>query len=332
MAPKFVGTKFYKWPIPGKFQTFGEELDLLDNTIHHTKEDIILPSNTLMFNAAGRELQRLQPMIKHLSYRIGKHKLLEKIASALHRLLGEQRDAEYKDKEDLISLTMQYIEVFSKGGRTKWVKEYKAIKNTSDNPLPQAQYLCPAGLVKRALIEETMNQLLAWDVIELSTSETASPMVLVWQNNKWRFCVDFHQLNSVIIGDAYPMLRFDYMFSTLAESKYFMLLDALKGYHQVEIEAADREKSAFVSHKGLYQYKRSPFGLKNAPAQFQRLMDRIIGGLRWQTTLVYIGDLLLYSTTWQNHLSHLETIMDSAKDAGLVFSLEKYSFGFNNVK
>ena len=75
------------------------------------------------------------------------------------------------------------------------------------------------------------------------------------------------------------MLRVDYVFSTLAGSRYFTLLDALKVYHQVEIEEADRDKTAFVSHKGLYQYKRLPFGLKNAPAQFQRLMDRIIGGL-----------------------------------------------------
>ena len=177
-----------------------------------------------------------------------------------------------------------------------------------------------------------MNQLLAWDVIEPSKSTTASPVVLVWQNNKWRFCMDFRQLNSITIGDAYSMLRSDYVFSTLAGSKYFTLLDALKGDHQVEIEEADREKTAFVSYKGLYQFKRLPFGLKNAPAQFQRLMDKIIGGLRWQAALVYIDDLLIYSTTWQDHLSHLETIMKAAQDAGLVFSLEKCSFGFCDVK
>ena len=83
-----------------------------------------------------------------------------------------------------------------------------------------------------------------------------------------------------MIGDSYLMLRSDYVFSTLAGSKYFSLLDVLKGYHQVEIEEADRGKTAFVSHKGLYQYKGLPFVLKNPPAQFQRLMDKIIGGLR----------------------------------------------------
>ena len=76
------------------------------------------------------------------------------------------------------------------------------------------------------------------------------------------------------------MLRSDYVFSTLAGSKYFSLLDALKGYHLVEIEEADRGKTAFVLHKGLYQYKRLPFELKNASAQFQWLMDKIISGLR----------------------------------------------------
>lgn len=69
------------------------------------------------------------------------------------------------------------------------------------------------------------------------------------------------------------------MFYTLAGRRYFILLDALKGYHQMEIHLRDWEKIAFISHKGLYQYKRLPFGLKNGPAQFQRMMDQIIGAL-----------------------------------------------------
>ena len=93
------------------------------------------------------------------------------------------------------------------------------------------------------------------------------------------------------------MLRSDYVFSTLARKRFFTLLDAIKGYHQVELEENDKYKTAFISHKGLFQFKRLPFGLKNALAQFQRLMDEVIGGLRWQAALVYIDDLLIYSSS-----------------------------------
>ena len=87
-------------------------------------------------------------------------------------------------------------------------------------------------------------------------------------------------------------------------------------------------------HISAYQYKRLPFGLKNVPAQFQQLIGKIIGGLRWQAALVYIDDLLarIYSAAWPEHLSHPQVIFKAARGAGLVFSLEKCSFEFSDVK
>jgi len=128
------------------------------------------------------------------------------------------------------------------------------------------------------------------------------------------------------------MLQADYVFSTLAGRWYFTLLDVLKSYHQIEIHPKDREKTAFISHKGLYQYKRLLFGLKNGPAQFQRMMDHIIGALQWQAALVYSDDLLIYSNLWTDHMSDLRTILRAAGDAGLVFSLEKCRFRYVDIK
>lgn len=159
------------------------------------------------------------------------------------------------------------------------MKSYQATINI-EGPLPPPQHACLVGPAKKKIIQESIDQLLSWDVIEKFNSTTASPVVLVWQNNKWRFCVDFRTLNAITIGDAYPMLRSDYVFATLTGKRYFTLLDALKGYHQVEIEEKDCPKTAFVSHDGLYQFKRLPFGLRNTPAQVQRLMDKVIGGLK----------------------------------------------------
>lgn len=148
----------------------------------------------------------------------------------------------------------EFHDVFSTGEN---IGRVTTVKATIDliGPLPPAQPNRPVGPAKRAIIDETIDQLISWDVVEKSISPTASPVVLVWQTDKWRFCVDFRALNAVTKGDAYPMLRSDYVFAALADKKYFSLMDAIKGYHQLEIDEKDRHKTAFISHRGLYQYK-----------------------------------------------------------------------------
>lgn len=235
-------------------------------------------------------------------------------------------------REQIIELVMKHDKAFSDGSRIGRVKGFKANIDTGQNKLPAPAHVRQMGPGKRASLDQTIEKLLEWDIIEPSTSPTAAPVVLVWQNNKWRFCVDYRALNAVTAGDAYPMLRSDHIFSTLASKRFFSLLDALKGYHQVEIEDQDKHKTAFISHRGLYQFKTLPMGLKNAPAQFQRMMDEILGGLRWEAALVYIDDLLVYSPDFETHLKHLEQVLIAAERAGLVFSLDKCKFGFDDLK
>ena len=185
-APPLISKDFYQRLIAGTFQTLDEELDFLANTIHDTgkviaKDDTPLPSEMLTFSMTGKEFPRPHPMIKErLPRTISKAELLKKIASAPHRIPGEQRDAENEDEvppfahipdwkptdlienitkddikmghgltsaqqEGLIELIMSYVEVFGKVGRIGLVKGYKATVNTGDNPLPHAQHLRPAG-------------------------------------------------------------------------------------------------------------------------------------------------------------------------------------------
>jgi len=164
---------------------------------------------------------------------------------------------------------------FSDGKSIGHVRGYSVPINTGNNPLPPPQAPRPTGPAKRDAIDTAIEELLNWNVIEPSTSPTASPVV--WQNNKWRFCVDYRPVNAVTISDAYPLLRPDFVFSALANKQYFSIFVAVKGYHQVDIDEEDRHKTAFICHRGLFQYKRLPFGLKNAPGQYQRLMDRVLG-------------------------------------------------------
>jgi hypothetical protein len=237
-----------------------------------------------------------------------------------------------EQQHELRQLLAEFDMVFSDGITIGRVKMAPIRLDTGDNPLPSPAQLRPLGPAKRQVVSDTLVQLLNWDVVEPSESCTASAVVLVWQNNKWRFCVDFRALNAITTRDAYPMLRSDYIFSSLAGKRFFSALDAVKGYHQMEIDESDRHKTAFITHRGLFQFKRLPFGLRNAPAQFQRMMDAILGSLRWEAALCYIDDVLVFSDTWDQHIAHLRQLFSSCKTAGLMFSKEKCRFGFSELK
>lgn len=185
---------------------------------------------------------------------------------------------------------------------------------------------------KRKVIDEAIDQMLAWDVIEPSDSSTSYPVLLVRQNDKWRFCVDFRGLNEVTVTDTYPLPRADDIFDNLSGSTIFSALDAVKGHHQLPVAEEDRWKTAFTCHRGLFQYKRIPFGLKNAPAWFQRLMDSMLGATRWNGAMVYLDDIIVYSSRLDHHLNTLRFILSRAKDMGLKFDPKKCHFALPSLK
>ena len=180
--------------------------------------------------------------------------------------------------------------------------------------------------------DDSIDQLLEWDVIEPSHSRVGYPVVLVKQHDKWRFCVDYRNLNLATTGQVYPMTRTDFFFDALHGKSVFSILDAARGYHQLPIAEDDRWKTAFLTQRGLYQYKRMPFGLKNVPLQFQCFMDSVLGSLRWTSALVYIDDILVFSDTLEPHASHLATLLDSAIAVGLKFNPAKCHFASPSLR
>lgn len=238
-----------------------------------------------------------------------------------------------RQRTELMNILDEFKNCFSDGSTIGHVDpSFFQARIDTVGPLPPPQQNRPVGPGKRAVIDETIESLIAWDVIEPSNSPTAAAVVLVWQNEKWRFCIDFCPTNRLTKGDAYPMLRSDYVFSALADKQCFSMLDAVKGYHQMEIVLEDRHKTAFISHRGLYQYKRLPFGLRNAPAIFQRMMDKMLGSLRWQAALVYIDDVIVFSGDWADHLAHLRVLLRSPERIGLKFHVGKCRFAYANLE
>ena len=168
-------------------------------------------------------------------------------------------------------------------------------------------------------------------VIQPSNSPWSSPVVMVRKKDgSHRFCVDYRALNSVTKADTYPLPRIDDLLDQLNGARYFSTLDLASGFWQVQMEPASREKTAFVTPHGLYEFLVMPFGLTNAPAVFQRLMQKVLNGLNpesgKQFVVAYLDDILIFSETLQDHLTHLQKVINRLKTANLKLKPTKCMF------
>ena len=128
------------------------------------------------------------------------------------------------------------------------------------------------------------------------------------------------------VKDSYPLPRMDECLDSLGDAIFFSTFDANCGYWQLDVDVRDRAKTAFVCHRGCFEYLRMPFGLCNAPASFQRAMDVILAAYRWKTCLVYLDDVIVFSKTFEEHLKNVSDILHCLKEAGFSLKLAKCSF------
>ena len=176
-------------------------------------------------------------------------------------------------------------------------------------------------------VKAHINQLLEAQVIRESCSPYASPIVLVKKKDgSLRMCVDYRQLNSKTRRDAFPLPRIDESLDALSGSQWFSTLDLASGYNQVPVAEKDKPKTAFCTPFGLFEFNRMPFGLCNAPGTFQRLMERIFGAQHFQTLLLYLDDVIVFSSSVDEHLVRLEAVLSRLQQEQLKVKLEKCCF------
>jgi hypothetical protein len=161
-------------------------------------------------------------------------------------------------------------------------------------------------------------------MIWTSKSPFSSKIVLVRKkNNELRMCVDYRRLNSVTKKDAYALPRVEEILENLSGNKFFTVLDAKSGYHQVEIKEEHKEKTAFtVGALGFYEFNRMPFVLSNSPATYQRLMEECLGELHLNISFIFLDDLIIFSKTLEKHLERLQLVFDRLRKAGLKLSVK----------
>ena len=173
------------------------------------------------------------------------------------------------------------------------------------------------------VVRSKLQQMETDGVIEPSNSEWAFPIVLVRnKDGSLRMCVDYRHLNAAAETDAYPMPRVDDLIDSLGDAKYVPTLDLARGYWQVPVQDSSRKYTAFTTPFGLYQLKFTPFGLNGAPATFQRMMDVVLQDCTGYAA-AYLDDVIIHSSNWEDHISHVTTVLLKLQSVGLTVKPRK---------
>jgi len=247
--------------------------------------------------------------------------------TALHEALSYHRDR--AALKDILPILRRYLAVFHPPKHLQTTNLTECYIRVADDQAPIKQPRRRHPLVQQEEIQQEVDSLVGKGVIEPSNSPWAANLVVVnKKDGTKRYCVDYRDLNKVTIKDSYPLPRIDDLLDTVGRSKakYFSSLDLRSGYWQVGMAPGSKEKTAFYSPKGLYQFKVMPFGLVSAPAIFQRTMHEALGDLIGKCCIDYIDDILVCSNTLEQHALDLAAVMSRLQTAGLVLKLEKCRF------
>ena len=160
-----------------------------------------------------------------------------------------------------------------------------------------------------------------------SFSPWTQPVVVVKKKNgQFRFCVDYRKLNEVTERDEYPLPLINDIFDSMTGAKWFTTLDCKSGYWQMKVAEKDQPKTAYITQEGLYEFTVMPFGLSNAPASFQRMMDRVFKNYKGKFVNVYLDDITVYSQTFEDHIQHLKLIFEKLREVDLKLGKDKCEF------
>ena len=239
-------------------------------------------------------------------------------------------------REELYTLLEKHCLVFSSHpGDLGLVRGFYHNINTGDSkPVRMQPYR--QSFAEKAEIDKQVGPMEEWGVVRPSSSPFAAAVVLARKKNgKWRFCVDFRGLNKLTVPDNYPLPRIDAIFDQLGRSRYFTMLDAQSGYWQIPMAPEDVHKTAFITHRGLREFVRMPFGLTGAPATYQRVMDitlhEELHGPQPVATQ-YLDDTCAHTVEWPTHLTALDNILGKLAAINLKLCPAKCLFGANEAE
>ena len=241
----------------------------------------------------------------------------EKIRDALSRMLQEYEDL--------------FPEKLPKGRPPKRAVEFEI--NTVPEATPPSRPPYRLSPKESEELQAQIDDLLSQGHIRPSQSPYGAPVLFVpKKDGRWRMCVDYRALNKQTVKDRYPLPRIDDLIDRLGRARYFTTLDLASGYHQIAMKNADIHKTAFRTQRGQFEFLVMPFGVTNAPATFQRLMNTIFKDELDAFVSVYLDDILVFSETEEEHLQHVRVALERLREAKLFARLHKCEFFKSRVE
>lgn len=253
----------------------------------------------------------------------------------VYHAIIEPEVADDEKPELLERLIRSFKQIFAEGGASVGlIKTEKCKINLTDNmPVAQRPYRCPAN--DQSIIDRKIKELLEQKMIRLSTSPYAFPVVLVSKKDegeKSRFCINYIKLNLITVSELFPMPRIEEMKDHFLGANWFTTVDIASGFYHIEVEEADKPKTAFSTVSGHFEWNRMPFGLKNAPVIFQRVIANLLQKHSLSTfALNYIDDIVVFSRTYDEHLEHLSRLFAMLKAEDIRLKLSKCQFAKKSV-
>ncbi len=255
-------------------------------------------------------------------------------SSFLEKFKLDTTDLDSDQKKHVEDLLLRWRHVFAESdfdlGHTTTVEH--DITLTDDKPFKERYRRIPPNMYEE--VRQHLKEMLDCDVIRISKSPFASPVVLVRKKDGGlRFCIDYRKLNNRTVKDAHSLPRIEESLDALAGARWFSSADLKAGYWQIGVKEADKPKTAFtVGPLGFWEFNRMPFGLTNAPATFQRLMESCMGDLHLTQCLLYLDDIIVFSSTFQEHVCRLENILERLSEHGLKLKPTKCCFFRKSVR
>ena len=254
---------------------------------------------------------------EHLAY-VGS-KLAKDLKDLLTQFLRQNRDIFAWKQADMSGVDPSVIT-----HRLNTNPSFKPVKQKRRSFAPERQ---------KAINEEVGKLLQAGAIREVEYPEWLANVVLVKKTNgKWRLCIDFTDINKACPKDSFPLPRIDLIVDATAGHELLSFMDAFSGYNQISMDPSDQEKTSFVTAQGTYCYRVMPFGLKNAGATYQRLVNRMFQKQIGATMEVYIDDMLVKSTAAGLHITHLSETFQILKDYNMNLNPAKCAFGVSAGK
>lgn len=204
------------------------------------------------------------------------------------------------------------------------------ISVTDPTPINSKVYRYPE--VHKTEVDKQIKKMLKQGIIRPSVSPYCSPLWVVPKKldatgeRKWRIVIDYRKLNNVTVGDSYPLPNIEHILDQLGHSQYFTTLDLASGFHQIEMKPEDISKTAFSTPFGHYEFTRMPFGLRNSPSTFQRLMNTVLTGLQGLQCFVYLDDIVIYASTIDQHSEKLRSVFNRLRSNNLLLQPDKCEF------